>query len=182
MKLRVPLSDYLASAPERLERGGLLCARVDGFDLHGRVAVGAFQRQRLEELVRYCARPPLSYDRLSKREDGRYELRLKTRWRDGTTHLCFEPIELMGRLSAQIPKPRVNLVLYAGVLAPHAKMRPEVVKHARPQPLAQPSATETQTRAERETWAELMRATVCPGRSRASALRWPASAHRDRLG
>jgi hypothetical protein len=41
-------------------------ARVDGFDLHGRVAFGAAERERLEELVRYCARPPLANDRLNK--------------------------------------------------------------------------------------------------------------------
>jgi hypothetical protein len=56
----------------------------------------------------------LANDRLEKRADGRYVLRLKTRWRDGTTHLLFEPIELMERLAAQIPKPRsVSTVLLA---------------------------------------------------------------------
>jgi hypothetical protein len=50
-------------------------------------------------------------------------------------------------------------VLYAGVLAPNAKVRPEVVGYARPKPLPEPPATETQTRAERESWAELMLAT-----------------------
>jgi hypothetical protein len=65
----------------------------------------------------------------------------------------------MERLAAQIPKPRVNLVLYAGVLAPNAKLRAEVVRHARPEPVHQAPATDTQTRAERETWSELMRLT-----------------------
>jgi hypothetical protein len=49
---------------------------------------------------------PLANDRLERRADSRYVLRLKTSWRDGTTHLQFEPIELMERLAAQIPKPR----------------------------------------------------------------------------
>jgi hypothetical protein len=107
-------STYLASARERVELGGMLYANVDGFDLHGRIAFGAKQRERLEELVRYCARPALANDRLEKRADGRYRPRLKTRWRDGTTHLLFEPIELMERLAAQIPKPRVNQQALAG--------------------------------------------------------------------
>ena len=139
--------------------GSSLCARVDGFDLHGRVAFGAADRERLEELVRYCARPPLAHDRLSLCDDGRYLLRLKAAWRDGTTHLKLEPIELMERLASQIPKPRINLVLYAGVLAPNAKLRSEVVGYARPRPVAEPPATETQTRSERESWASLMRST-----------------------
>jgi hypothetical protein len=162
IKLGVSLSRHLASARERVERAGHLCARVDGFDLHGRVAFGAADRERLEELVRYCARPALANDRLSKRADGRYLLRLKAPWRDGTTHLCFEPIELMERLAAQIPKPRINLVLYAGVLAPNAKLRKRVVGYARPEPLPEPPATETQTRAEKESWSELMRLSLTP--------------------
>jgi hypothetical protein len=159
IKLGTSLAQHLASAYERVERGGRLCARLDGFDLHGRVAFGAADRARLEELVRYCARPPLAYDRLTKQADGRYLLRLKTRWRDGTTHLLLEPIELMERLAAQIPKPRINLVLYAGVLAPHAKLRAEAIAHDRPEPMPPSPATETQTRSERDTWAELMRLT-----------------------
>ena len=159
MKLGMSLSRHLRSASERVERGGQLCARIDGFDLHGRVAFGAANRERLEELVRYCARPPLANDRLSKCDDGHYLLRLKSPWRDGTTHLKLTPIELMERLAAQIPKPRVNLVLYAGVLAPNAKLRSEVVGYARPKPLPERPATETQTRSERESWASLMRST-----------------------
>ena len=159
LKLGTSLAQHLASASERVEGAGWLCARLDGFDLHGRVAFGAADRKRLEELVRYCARPPLAYERLTKQVDGRYLLRLKTRWRDGTSHLLFEPTELMERLAAQIPKPRVNLVLYAGVLAPHAKRRAQAVAHARPEPMPPSPATETQTRGERDTWAELMRLT-----------------------
>lgn len=65
----------------------------------------------------------------------------------------------MERLAAQIPKPRANMVLYAGVLAPHAKLRAQVVLHERPAPLPPPPATETLTRSERDSWSELMRAT-----------------------
>src|SRR4051794_32741840 len=132
MQLGQSLSSYLAGATTRVERAGALCARLDGFDLHGQLAFGAGERARIECLVRYCARPPLANDRLEKLPDGRYLLALKSRWRDGTTHLRLDPIELMERLAAQIPKPRINLVLYAGVLAPNAKLRAEVVRHARP--------------------------------------------------
>ena len=39
-------------------------------------------------------------------------------WRDGTSHLLFEPIEFLERLAALIPRPAVNLLLYHGLLAP----------------------------------------------------------------
>jgi hypothetical protein len=159
MKLGMPLSRHLQSAAERVARAGQLCARIDGFDLHGRVAFGAADRTRLEELVRYCARPPLANDRLTKCDDGHNLLRLKSPWRDGTTHLKLAPIELMERLAAQIPKPRINLVLYAGVLAPHSKLRSEVVRYARPKPPPELPATHPQPRSERESWAALMRST-----------------------
>jgi Putative transposase len=168
MRLRDPLKAYLASAPERVTRGGLLCAHVDGFDLHGRVAFGAHQRSRITQLVRYCARPPLANGRLKELSSGHYFPTLKGPWPDATTHLKFEPIELMERLAAQIPKPRANLVLYAGVLAPNAKLRREVVALAAAPAEGAREESATQSRGERETWAELMRVTferdvlLCP--------------------
>jgi len=41
--------------------------------------------------------------------------------------LVFEPLEFLEKLAALIPRSRVNLVLYHGVLAPHARWRPSVV-------------------------------------------------------
>ena len=37
----------------------------------------------------------------------RYQL--KTPYRDGTTHVIFEPLDFIARLAALVPKPRVNL-------------------------------------------------------------------------
>lgn len=34
---------------------------------------------------------------------------LKTPWRDGTTHVEFEPVELLARLAALVPPPRDDL-------------------------------------------------------------------------
>lgn len=46
-------------------------------------------------LCRYVARPPVATERLSRLTDGRLLYRLKHRWRDGTTHVVFEPAELV---------------------------------------------------------------------------------------
>jgi hypothetical protein len=48
-------------------------------------------------MARYLARPPIAADRLSQRDDGRLELRLKRPWRDGTTAFLFTPHELIER-------------------------------------------------------------------------------------
>jgi Putative transposase len=60
--------------------------------------------------------------------DGQAVLELRRRWTDGTTHLIFDPVELLERLAALIPRPRSNLVLYHGVLAPRAAWRKRVVR------------------------------------------------------
>ena len=117
--------------PEDLPASGVpLCAQVAGVSLHAAVAVPAHDRQRLERLCRYVARPPLASERLSRLEDGRLLYRLKRRWRDGTTALVFEPLELIERLAALVPPPRRHLVRYHGVLAPASAARPWIV----PQP------------------------------------------------
>jgi hypothetical protein len=89
--------------------------------------VSAGARDRLERLCRYALRPPLAQDRLQRMPDGQAVLELRRRWTDGTTHLLFDPVELLERLAALIPRPRINLVLYHGVLAPHSGWRTRVV-------------------------------------------------------
>jgi len=77
-------------------------------------------------------RPPLAQERLRLTSDGHVVVTLKSRWRDGTTHLRFEPVDFLGKLAALIPRPRVNLLIYSGVLAPHARWRARVVAYGRP--------------------------------------------------
>jgi Putative transposase len=64
--------------------------------------------------------------------DGRVLYRLKHPWRDGSTHVLFEPLELVAKLAALVPPPRFNLVRYHGVLAPAARSRPEIVPPSPP--------------------------------------------------
>jgi hypothetical protein len=98
-----------------------------GMSLHAAVGVPARDRRRLERLIRYVARPPLAHDRLEKRSDGQLTLRLKTRWRDGTTHILMERSELIERLVPLIPPPRAHQVRYHGILAPCASQRDWIV-------------------------------------------------------
>ncbi len=57
--------------------------------------------------------------------------RLKTPWRDGTTHVVMERRELLERLAPLIPPPRAHQVRYHGVLAPCASGRDRVVPAGR---------------------------------------------------
>jgi putative transposase len=40
-----------------------------------------------------------------------------------TTHLVMSPLELMRRLAALVPRPRLHLIRFDGVLPPNAKPR-----------------------------------------------------------
>jgi len=71
---------------------------VAGFSLHARVATKANERAKLERLCRYIARPAVSTKRLSMTRNGRVRYELKTPWRNGTTHVIFEPLDFMYRM------------------------------------------------------------------------------------
>ncbi|MFN9678749.1 MAG: transposase, partial [Betaproteobacteria bacterium] len=62
------------------------------------VRVEAHDRKRLEQLCRTITRPALSDERVQLNAAGQVELKLKTPWRDGTTHLVMSPLEFMQRL------------------------------------------------------------------------------------
>jgi len=52
---------------------------------------------------------------------------LRKAWRDGTTHLLFGPAEFLEKLAALTPRPEMHVLLYHGVLAPHARWRRQIV-------------------------------------------------------
>jgi hypothetical protein len=43
-------------------------------------------------------------------------------YRDGTTHVVFEPFDFLARLAALVPRPRVHLVHYHGVFAAASRL------------------------------------------------------------
>jgi len=131
---RVEVEDLSASPGE-------CCAVAGGISLHANVVVPPRDRRRLERLCRYAARPPVASERLSRLADGRVVYKLRHRWRDGTTHVAFEPLELLEKLAALVPPPRANLVRYHGILAPAARYRSRVVPFA--------STTESEAREEK---------------------------------
>jgi hypothetical protein len=108
--------------PLPMVRGPCHAAR-GGFDLDAGVVVPAGEVAHLERVCRYALRPPIAHDRIRLTSEGDVLLELRHRWRDGTTHLRFHPVELLERLASLTPRPRINLVLYYGVLAAHAAWR-----------------------------------------------------------
>jgi hypothetical protein len=125
-----------AVAPDG-ERVKALTAQRDGFSLNAAVVCEAHQRAKLERVCRYVARGPIALERLSVDGDGLVVYALKHAFRDGTTHVLFEPLDFIARLAALVPRPRAHLVRYHGVFAPNAKHRKHIIATVSPiSPLA----------------------------------------------
>ena len=139
-----------------------LCADIDGFSLRAAVRCAADERQALEQLCRYITRPALANERVQTNAAGQVVLKLKTAWRDGTTHLAMSPLEFMQRLAALVPRPRLHLIRFHGVLAPNAKLRAQVVPQepetpAQATPPAECDAKSEHDRPVRLSWAKLLK-------------------------
>ncbi len=85
---------------------------------------------------------------------------LKTPYRDGTTHVIFEPLDFITKLAALVPPPRANLTRFHGVFAPNSRYRARVVPGRQKPPGEQERPEEEATPAERRasmTWAQRLK-------------------------
>lgn len=136
------------------------CANVQGFSLHAEVCCAMNQRNKLEQLCRYITRPAIANERLKLNSAGDVVLQLKSPYQDGTTHIVMSPLEFMQRLAALVPRPRLNLIRFHGVLAPNAKLRPQIIP-GRPHPLNDtlddPAGAPHHSTSARLSWARLLK-------------------------
>ena len=108
----------------------MLAWHNSGFSLHAEVFVPAEDREGLERLLYYCARPALSPMRLSylpKKNLVVYRAEVKS---GQPLALTFEPVEFLRRWGLLIPPPRKNLLRYYGALGPNSRLRPLLVAEA----------------------------------------------------
>src|SRR5512132_469147 len=119
-------------------------ADASGFNVHAGVTVRSGDREGLERLCRYCARPPFSLERLSMLPDGRVAYLLRKPRRNGATHLVMTPVQCLARIAALIPPPRFPLQRFSGVFAPRSPLRAAVVPSG---PVARADVTPTLPRA-----------------------------------
>jgi len=87
----------------------------DFVSLPAGVAARADERKKLERLCRYISRPAVSEKRLSLTPNGNIRYLLKTPYREslprerseccgyGTTHVIFEPLDLMAHIPVRHP-------------------------------------------------------------------------------
>lgn len=142
---------------------GPLCATSVGFSLHAEILCAPWQRDKLEMLCRYIARPAVSEERLKLLPSGDVVLKLKTKYSDGTSHLLFSGLEFVEKLAALVPPPRIHLTRFHGCLAPHAKIRSQIVPKKEEaedgnvnQDAAKAIDPDEKPRKKRMSWAELL--------------------------
>jgi hypothetical protein len=108
-----------ARAMGQWEHGG-------GFSVDASVRIEAADRAGRERLLRYCARPPFALDRLRELDPERLLYEGTKPGPGGSGPLLLTPLELLDRLAALVPPPRIHRHRYFGVLAPHSPLRAAV--------------------------------------------------------
>jgi hypothetical protein len=95
---RGPIDTQDRKEMEPWEHGG-------GFSLDARVRIEAQDRQGLERLLRYCARPPFAADRLSALDARRLIYHLPKPGPNGRSQIILSPLERIGRIAVLVPPP-----------------------------------------------------------------------------
>jgi len=139
---------------EQPTRSGVRCASVHGFSLHANTQVPAHWRDQLERLIRYTARGAVALERLAQDANGDLIYTFTHPWSDGTTGIRLSPVELLEKLAALVPLPRVHLVRYGGCLAPHSHLRGAIIPTPRQQGVEE---QEDSTVSPRWSWARLLK-------------------------
>ena len=132
----------------------MLAYKHSGFSADTSVRIEAHDRAGLERLLRYCARPPFSMERLRKAgNDLVYRCAKqhsepggdrRTDQRDARAdELTLTPLELIDRIAALVPPPRTHRHRYFGALAPNSPLRAAVVAIALPA-AAQPTTDQAE--------------------------------------
>lgn len=117
----------LGPRTEEPEHRSRLSAFVEGFSLQAATRVHQNDRQGLESLCRYGAKPPIVASRLKKLEDGNYSYQLRYPLPAGKTELRLSGQKMMARLALLVPRPGKHLVRYKGVFASNSSFRRLIV-------------------------------------------------------
>ena len=135
---------------ESFEAKEMLGYRHSGFSVDTSVRIEAHDRAGLERLLRYCARPPFSMERLRKADkdlvyrcakqhsepggDRRTDQRGVNNRGVRADELTISPLELINRIAVLVPPPRTHRHRYYGVLAPNSPHRTAVTALAQAPP------------------------------------------------
>jgi len=123
------------------------------------VRIQYWDREGLERLIRYCARPCFASENL--RKNGLWlNYRLPKPTHTGKTFIQLEPLEFLERIAKFIPLPRRHRRHYHGVFAPNSPLRKKVAANAqkRPESSVPPTVQEAVSKVQKVSfnWAQLI--------------------------
>jgi hypothetical protein len=108
----------------------------------------------------------VSLERLEEDANGNLLYTFTRPWSDGTTGIKLSPLELLEKLAALVPLPRMHLVRYGGCLAPHSQLRHLITPTPRQRGVEAPEAGSASPH---WSWARLLKRVFafdmerCPG-------------------
>jgi hypothetical protein len=108
----------------------------------------------LERLLRYTARGAVALERLAQDANVDLIYTFTHPWSDGMTGIRLSPLELLEKVAALVPLPRVHLVRYGGCLAPHSPLRGAIIPTPRQQGVEE---QEDRTASPHWSWARLLK-------------------------
>ena len=124
---------------ESFEAKEMLAYRHSGFSVDTSVRIEAHDRAGLERLLRYCARPAFSMERLRKAGKDLVYRCAKQHSEPASEkrgvkvdELILTPLELIDRIAALVPPPRTHRHRYYGALAPNSPLRAAVTALSAP--------------------------------------------------
>jgi hypothetical protein len=136
----------------------MLSYENSGFSLDANVRIQSWDKDGLERLIRYCARPPFKSENI--RCNGPWiNYRLPKPSHAGKTFIQLEPLEFIDRISNFIPYPRRHRHHYHGVFASNSPLRKQVAANAQKRLGSKPQVMqETAKMVEKasRTWAQLI--------------------------
>ena len=125
------------------------------------------------------ARGAVSLERLTQDANGDLVSTFTHPWSDGTTGIRLSPMELLEKLAALVPLPRVHLVRYGGCLAPHSSLRGAIIPTPRQRGALRIIAALTQGEVIRKILRHLKLAAdpplIAPARIRQESFAWSAA-------
>ena len=111
----------------------MLAYENSGFSLNANVKIESFDKDGLERLIRYCARPPFASENL--RWSGKLLIyRFPKPSHTGKTYIQLDPLDFIDRISKFIPYPRRHRHHFHGAFAPSSPLRTKVAANAQKKP------------------------------------------------
>lgn len=111
------------------EMNKMLSYENTGFSLNANVKIEGWDKDGLERLIRYCARPPFKSENI-RVHNSLINYRLPKPSHDGRLFMTLAPVEFLEKISHFIPYPRRHRRHYHGVLAPSSQLRKQIAKNA----------------------------------------------------